>query len=71
MPIYEFICEKCKTIFETLVLSSRGERDVICPKCNTHQVKKKPSGFSCSCGSDSLKTSFSASCSSGPTRRFG
>ncbi|MDD3554341.1 MAG: zinc ribbon domain-containing protein [Deltaproteobacteria bacterium] len=71
MPIYEFICEKCKTIFETLVLSSQQKKDVTCPQCKTDQVKKMPSGFSCNCGSDGLKAGFSSSCGSSPTRRFG
>lgn len=71
MPIYEFICEKCKTIFETLVLSSKQTKDIRCPNCNTDQVVKKPSGFSCSCGGVNFNSNFGSSCGSGPTRRFG
>lgn len=71
MPIYEFICEKCKNIFETLVLSSQQQKDVTCPQCKTDQVKKMPSGFSCSCGSDNFGSGLSSSCGGSPTRRFG
>lgn len=71
MPIYEFICEKCKTIFETLVLSSQQKKNVTCPQCKTDQVKKMPSGFSCGGGGNTSSAGFGSSCGSGSTRRFG
>ena len=38
MPIYEFICENCDTLFETIVFST-DKKAVTCPKCDGH-VKK-------------------------------
>ncbi|MCL2144278.1 MAG: zinc ribbon domain-containing protein [Endomicrobia bacterium] len=44
MPIFEFICDKCKEKFETLVLNS-GEK-IECPKCKSNEVIKQFSTFS-------------------------
>ena len=33
MPIYEYVCEECKTRFEHLVL--RSEQRVACPACGS------------------------------------
>jgi len=33
MPIYEYVCEDCKTRFEHLVL--RSEQRVACPSCGS------------------------------------
>ncbi|MGM0680950.1 MAG: FmdB family zinc ribbon protein [Thermodesulfobacteriota bacterium] len=42
MPIYEFQCQKCKKIFETLLLSSSPEAKakIRCPDCSSREVKK-------------------------------
>ncbi|MDR1474892.1 MAG: hypothetical protein LBS38_04365 [Endomicrobium sp.] len=42
MPIFEFICNKCNTKFETLVF---GEETVECPRCNYKNVSKQFSSF--------------------------
>ncbi len=33
MPIYEFICEKCKNKFELMRPFSRSNEDAECPRC--------------------------------------
>lgn len=38
MPIYEFKCENCNTIFETFLLKS--EEKVFCPNCKSEKVVK-------------------------------
>jgi putative FmdB family regulatory protein len=39
MPIYEYQCETCDTIFEKLVFG--GDEDTIdCPKCGDSKVKR-------------------------------
>ncbi|MFH1132223.1 MAG: zinc ribbon domain-containing protein [Pseudomonadota bacterium] len=48
MPIYEFICSKCKNEFEELVFNSSEK--VSCPKCGSIKVKKEMSVFSYSSG---------------------
>ncbi|MCK4777851.1 MAG: zinc ribbon domain-containing protein [Actinomycetia bacterium] len=44
MPIYEFVCKKCKYKFEELVFSS--EVKVNCPECKNSKIKKLISTFS-------------------------
>jgi putative FmdB family regulatory protein len=45
MPLYEFDCPACGQPFEELVRSSEAVKDVICPSCGSHQVKRKLSLF--------------------------
>ncbi|MFA4984793.1 MAG: zinc ribbon domain-containing protein [Candidatus Omnitrophota bacterium] len=43
MPIYEYLCLKCKTRFDCLV---RGNAEkVFCPRCRGGQLKKLVSSF--------------------------
>jgi len=51
MPLYEYICEKCKAEFVLLQKVGASERDTECPKCGSKELKKKISSFSCSVGS--------------------
>lgn len=46
MPIYEYTCGKCKNTFSLLQKIGSTERDTICPKCGSKEVKKKLSLFS-------------------------
>ena len=39
MPIYEYRCEKCKTVFEKLIFAGDKE-DINCPKCDSREVIK-------------------------------
>ena len=41
--MYEYTCDECKEEFEKLVFGSTPE--IICPKCNKNNVKKKISAF--------------------------
>ncbi len=45
MPIYEYQCEKCEHQFEKLVFASDDDQ-VVCPKCNSKQVKRQLSSTS-------------------------
>ena len=63
MPIFEYRCEKCDTIFEKLVKNSSSE--VLCEKCGSKEVKKQLSSFSAKVndgGSSSCSVSDCASC---------
>jgi len=45
MPIYEFQCQQCQTIFEELVrMGSTGE-GLNCPECGHGKITKKVSTF--------------------------
>jgi len=41
MPRYEFMCEKCKKLFElTMTIGEREKGKVMCPKCKGDTSKK-------------------------------
>jgi putative FmdB family regulatory protein len=44
MPLFEFVCVRCGTMFEHLVRSG-GAQEVTCPKCKGTKVQKQFSSF--------------------------
>lgn len=60
MPIYEYCCEKCNEIFSVFQSINAGGNDTRCPKCDSNNVKKKVSSFSC-CSVSGGSSSFSPS----------
>ncbi|PHR27104.1 MAG: hypothetical protein COA36_10065 [Desulfotalea sp.] len=40
MPIYEYKCNDCDTVFELLTTSSNNENKIHCSKCNSENVTK-------------------------------
>lgn len=62
MPIYEYLCDECKTPYEKLVLS-RSEK-IACPKCGSARKTQQLSVFAAHGGNG-------ASASSGATRSAG
>ncbi|MCX5844227.1 MAG: zinc ribbon domain-containing protein [Deltaproteobacteria bacterium] len=59
MPIYEFKCKKCSTIFEILFRSSNESLTVSCPACKSKKAERLLSKFGGKIG-----TTSSAGCSS-------
>ena len=46
MPIYEFICEKCKKPFTlTMTFSEYERRRFKCPKCKSTKVRQQVTSF--------------------------
>jgi putative FmdB family regulatory protein len=45
MPIFEFVCAECGWPFEELVRSASAVDGVVCPACNSANVKKQISTF--------------------------
>lgn len=45
MPIYEYRCKDCETVFETFVSSSTDADKVVCKKCQSKNVVKQISTF--------------------------
>src|SRR5438876_9765514 len=45
MPIYEFACPKCRTIFDFLSKRVNPDRLPTCPKCGNKRMGKQMSGF--------------------------
>ncbi len=61
MPIFEYKCKVCGTVYDVLHKSSSSKEDVVCPKCSSKKNVKLVSAFSSSFKSDS----FSGGCSDG------
>jgi putative FmdB family regulatory protein len=40
LPIFEFRCKSCQRIYESLIMSSSGEKDLSCPYCG-HRKREK------------------------------
>lgn len=53
MPIYEYICEECKTGYEKLVLSKADK--VSCPKCGSARKTLQLSTFAAHSGNGAAK----------------
>jgi putative FmdB family regulatory protein len=53
MPIYEFACKDCGSVFDELVISANDSLDyLMCPECESKKVEKLMSAFaSCNIGS--------------------
>jgi len=62
MPIYEYICDDCKSQFEKIVINRQQE--ISCPKCSSKKATIQLSVFSSAIAGDSSKYS-SGSGSSG------
>ena len=46
MPIYEFKCQECSTMFEAICSSCDAVNDVVCKKCGSKKIKKAISASS-------------------------
>lgn len=46
MPIYEFVCGKCRKKFSlTMSISEYEKKKAACPKCKSSDVKQQISSF--------------------------
>ena len=47
MPIYEYVCQKCKKSFELVrPIKENGGRGATCPKCASRKVERRWSSVS-------------------------
>ncbi len=58
MPIYEFRCNVCNTLFEKIIFSSADREKVVCSKCGSNKVKKSISATSYRLASGGSSTPF-------------
>lgn len=40
MPIYEFKCSKCEEFFEVIVMGSKDDNTLECPKCQSKEFER-------------------------------
>jgi len=71
MPLFEYQCKDCQNTFEEIV-SKSSEKQVTCPKCQSHNLEKlisAPSGIiskgNASCPSAKTCGEVASCCSSG------
>jgi len=50
MPIYEFYCAACHTLFSFLARKSGVRKKPACPHCGLPRMRRKPSSFAISRG---------------------
>jgi putative FmdB family regulatory protein len=65
MPIFEFVCLDCGDSFDKLLRSSQAVGDVICPTCESRQIRKKLSLFSSRVSGGTRAATEAASCAPG------
>ncbi|MCK4506086.1 MAG: zinc ribbon domain-containing protein [Candidatus Aegiribacteria sp.] len=46
MPIYEYLCKRCNTIFQFLVRHPSKDTLPVCPKCDNKDMERVMSSFS-------------------------
>ena len=56
MPVYEFYCSDCHTIFNFLARKADTAKRPACPKCGRPELERKVSSFSISKGSNDEQT---------------
>ena len=57
MPIYEYKCEKCGHVFESLQSINASSENVVCTECGSSNVTKLFSAFASSGGEKHSTTS--------------
>ena len=78
MPLYEFQCQQCNTVFEELVRMGCTGEGLACPQCQSGDIRKMMStfygrsggggnytpvgGHSCQCGGDCGSCGGNCSC---------
>jgi putative FmdB family regulatory protein len=63
MPIYEYICDDCKSQFEKIVINRQQE--ISCPKCSSKKASIQLSVFSSAIAGGSPKSSSGSSSGGG------
>lgn len=53
MPVFEYLCNECRTRYDVYHKSTSKPEEVKCPKCESKDSKKLLSSFSASVSSDS------------------
>jgi putative FmdB family regulatory protein len=60
MPIFEYQCEACETIFERLILHSQSAQQMLCPQCGSQRTAKIFSTFSTTASSSGVPSASTA-----------
>jgi len=65
MPLFEYQCITCGTVFEHFVRSTAKQEEIICPKCAGSEVNKKFSTFGMKGAAGSGAVSSGDACATG------
>ena len=52
MPIYEYKCRSCQSLFETLIRNEQDEKELTCPRCAGKELERQLSVFAGNTGGD-------------------
>lgn len=64
MPIYEYTCQDCERVFETLRLMSQADAPIPCAACGGTQTRRKISLFYAESGGRAVAGASGPSCGS-------
>jgi putative FmdB family regulatory protein len=64
MPIYEYVCQDCEQVFETLRSMSQADEPMPCAACGGGHTKRKLSVFFAESGGRSVSGMSEPSCGS-------
>ena len=64
MPIYEYVCQKCEKVFETLRPMSQSDAPIPCAVCGGKHTKRKISVFFAESGGKAVSGMSEPSCDS-------
>jgi len=64
MPIYEYVCQDCKSEFETIRPMSQADAPIACEVCGRRKTKRKLSVFFAESGGKAVAGASAPSCAS-------
>ena len=64
MPIYEYVCQKCKHEFEVIRSMAQADESIPCTACGGKQVKRKLSLFFAESGGKAVSGMSEPACGS-------
>ena len=56
MPIYEYVCQDCEKIFETIRPMGQSDAPIACASCGGEHTRRKLSVFFAESGDDAIQT---------------
>jgi putative FmdB family regulatory protein len=65
MPIYEYRCQECSSMFEVLTSFAERDRGQACPRCESLRTRVMVSSFAMAGSGDSEPVDFGASAGGG------
>lgn len=65
MPLYEYVCQRCRRRFEVLQRVGEGSEGLVCPDCGASELEKQFSTFAGTSSTSGATASRASTCGSG------